>query len=343
MRHTPRQAFTLLEVLLAMAITVMLLGALYVAVESQLTHAQASRDMVEQATLARALLTSMSNDISSSVTLADPSRFRNMNNAANSGSSSGSSTSGSSTSGSSSSSSGTSSSSSSSSSTTTGSTTTSSATSVGVANNTASSGILVPTPTPLNSSGTTYYAYPLGLVGDNTTLHLFVTRLPREMIDAARNLDDTQPPVSDTRRISYWLSGDTGSGAGLAKQVSQPITSDDVLNNTPPQVDNEATLLIGPEVKSLNFTYFDGFEWQDTWDSTQAGADGVTPIGPPLAVSIEIGLPPAADPDGPLKKYRHVVWLMATNGANAASITSTGSTIVGTTNGTSSGGGTTSP
>jgi prepilin-type N-terminal cleavage/methylation domain-containing protein len=62
-----RQGFTLLEVLLAAAIGVLLMGALYVAMQVQLDHAQAGRDAVEQSLLVRALLRRMSNDIAPSL------------------------------------------------------------------------------------------------------------------------------------------------------------------------------------------------------------------------------------------------------------------------------------
>src|SRR2546425_4503776 len=62
-----RRAFTLLEVLLAAAIGVLLMAALYVAMQVQLDHAQAGRDAVEQSLLVRALLRRMSNDIAPSL------------------------------------------------------------------------------------------------------------------------------------------------------------------------------------------------------------------------------------------------------------------------------------
>src|SRR5262245_18767668 len=58
-----RRGFTLLEVLLAAAIGVLLMAALYVAMEVQLDHARAGREAVEQSLLVRALLRRMSNDI----------------------------------------------------------------------------------------------------------------------------------------------------------------------------------------------------------------------------------------------------------------------------------------
>src|SRR5882672_4173861 len=65
--RTVRKGFTLLEVLLAAAIGVLLMGALYVAMQVQLDHAQAGRDAVEQSLLVRALLRRMSNDIAPSL------------------------------------------------------------------------------------------------------------------------------------------------------------------------------------------------------------------------------------------------------------------------------------
>src|SRR5262245_6371520 len=62
-----RKAFTLLEVLLSAAIGVLIMAALYVAMNVQLEHAQAGRDAVEQSLLVRALLRRMSNDIAPGV------------------------------------------------------------------------------------------------------------------------------------------------------------------------------------------------------------------------------------------------------------------------------------
>src|SRR5207249_2263863 len=66
-RRNRRRGFTLLEVLLAAAIGVLLLAALYIAMEVQLNHARAGREAVEHSLLARALLRRMSNDIAPSL------------------------------------------------------------------------------------------------------------------------------------------------------------------------------------------------------------------------------------------------------------------------------------
>src|SRR5262245_28808571 len=71
-----RSAFTLLEMMLATGIAVLLLGALYVAVDLQLRHASDARDVIEQTTLARTLLNRMANDIAPGMGTADPTRYQ---------------------------------------------------------------------------------------------------------------------------------------------------------------------------------------------------------------------------------------------------------------------------
>jgi hypothetical protein len=101
------------------------------------------------------------------------------------------------------------------------------------------------------------------------------------------------------------------------------VTSDDA-TALPPDIPDEASLVIAEEVKSLTFSYWDGTNWQDTWDGTQTGSDGQTPIGPPLAIAIVIGLAPpgsSVDSQPPLKYYRQVVPLPTANGATQQSNT----------------------
>ena len=114
---------------------------------------------------------------------------------------------------------------------------------------------------------------PLGVQGDADTLHLFITRVPREVW--ANNID-TPPVVSDLRRVSYWLAGGPDNPTGLARQEVPLITSDDALQNLPPGIDNESSFVIAEEARTLVFQYFDGTNWQDSWDSTTPGADGVS-------------------------------------------------------------------
>src|SRR5438874_4411321 len=78
---TARPAFTLLEMILAAAVAVLLLAALYVAMDLQLRHAEAARDVVVETALARTLLNRIAADITPSVGQADPMRYQSSQSA----------------------------------------------------------------------------------------------------------------------------------------------------------------------------------------------------------------------------------------------------------------------
>ncbi len=308
-RRPRRAAFTLLEVVLATAIGVLLMAAVYVALDMQLRHVQAGRDVVEQNLVARSLLSRMTSDISCHLGPTIPNQ--NQGNSSGGGGAAGS-TGGSSSSptpGTSSSTTGSSTGSSTSSTSTTSSTTSSTAT-------TSSSAINSPNgPVQFN----------LWVQGDNTHLALYVSRVPREaylsITDPAN--PNAQQVVSDLRRITYWLAGSGDSALGLARQEIKLATSDDALNAIPPNDgSDEAAQVIAEEIKSLEFSYFDGMQWQTSWDGTTTASDGVTPIGPPMAIKITIGVAAAKtnDPHSTtkpdLKYFSHVVALPTANGVS---------------------------
>jgi len=76
MRRPVRSAYTLLEVLLALAMAVMLLGAVYSVIGYQLRQVQAGRDLIDRTTLARSLLNRITYDITTTISLADAGRYR---------------------------------------------------------------------------------------------------------------------------------------------------------------------------------------------------------------------------------------------------------------------------
>jgi len=315
-RRRRRLGFTLLEVVLATAIGVLLLGALYVAVDMLLGVAQDSRSLVEESTLARGVLFArMDNDGSQAVDLSDPARFRLAQTATTASSSSASS---SSTTG-----------------TPSGATTSPSSTSSSTTSST--------TTTTSDGSAPVPIVVPLGVQGDSETLHLFVSRLPLEAWPNL-NTNDTPPVVSDLRRVSYWLVGGDGSPAGLGRQEVPIVTSDDALQNLPPGIDNESSYILAEEVVSLNFQYFDGTDWQDSWDCTTLGADGVTPIGSPRAIAVTLGMLPhhsgvalqnnASNP----RIYRHVISIPSANGTTQMTQPTPGATSGATGTGSTGGG-----
>jgi hypothetical protein len=279
-----------------MSIGVVLLGALYVAVNVQLNHAQAGRDLVQQSTLVRSLFNRMTNDVTPTVNLVNAARFRMPQGGQGGGGGMGGGNSG------------------------------------GTAA-AGGSGTATTTQGGVNDAVT----FPFGIQGDSQTMSVYINKVPTEVFLPAGS-SDLPPPVSDTRRITYWLAP-----GGLARQEVKIITSQDVANLMPPDLPDGAYKLLAPEVRDLTFSYFDGNEWQDTWDSTMVGGDGVTPIGPPREVAITIGLANPGSEGGDLKYYRHCIAIPTAVGTQI----STGGTLsaapAGTPAGntTTTGGGTT--
>lgn len=276
-RQGSRSGFTLLELLLSLAIGVILLGAVYVAVVNQVEMTQAGRRTIEEAMLARNLLRIVSFDIAGHVPPVLP--------AASTSSSSSPATSGSNAS----------------------------------AQTAASSQTTTTTP-PFN----------LGVQGDQNNLILSICTLPKEGLDP-EILQSGAPlmGISDQRVIMYWLApGDVAGGGGLARYEIKTVSSPDLLAQAvlPPNVPDEQSRVIAKEVKSLTFSYFDGSAWVDTWDGTQPGQDGVTPMGPPKLIKVTIGI---ASPnlramthteaaEESVKTYTRTVLIPTANGLNVA-------------------------
>jgi prepilin-type N-terminal cleavage/methylation domain-containing protein len=288
-RYAPNQkrqgGFTLLEVILALTIGILLMSALYVAVDVQLRHAQAGRDIVQQSTLVRSIMTRVAADISKSVGLSTPvlQAQSSMSGQAGGTGSTGSSGSGGS-SGSSGSTSGTNVSSTSGSSSSSGTTTTTSA----------------------NAS-----VINLGIQGDSAHLIISGSIVPREFVlgGPAANNNTVSLPLSDLRWICYWVVG-SGDSAGLARQELTTVTGQDPTTIIPSDSD-AAGLIIAEEVKSVQFSYFDGTNWQDSWTGTTPGPDGSTPMGAPVAIAVVIGMAQPGSSD--IKSYRRVVAIPTSN------------------------------
>lgn len=295
--HARRPAYTLLEILVATAVGVMLMGALYMAISVQLRHAQLGRDLVQESVLARALLARIDTDIRLSLGPPAPAKS---NSSPGSGSSAGA--------GSASTGSGTGSS-------TSGGTGTSGTSSpASGTNNTSNTSIA-----GAASNGTGAVQFNLWVQGDTNWIMLYISRVPRELNPIPSADSDAQPSVSDLRRVSYWLAGG-GNPLGLARQEVTMVTSDQAMADVPPSIPDEASKVIAEEVKSLSFSYWDGSAWQDTWDGTTPGADGSTPVGPPLAIAVTLGIASpssesATNAEPPVKLYRHVVAIPTANGS----------------------------
>ena len=178
-----------------------------------------------------------------------------------------------------------------------------------------------------------------GIQGTDTLLTIWTSKVPQ----LPTGTDSTtaimlQMTTSDEHRITYWMAD-----GGLARQdLDRPSASvDDPDDPLPPGVSDESKYILAKEVTDVNFQYFDGENWQDSWDGTIIGADGVTPIGPPRAIQITLSIrKPGADPndDSAIKQYRQVIPINTGNGASVSTASSTGTT--GATSGTTTTGGT---
>ena len=294
-RAQARAGFTLLEVLLASAIGVMLLGGLYVAVDVQFRQTHAARRSGEQSSVARGVLAKITTDINDS--LAPVLSTVVTNSAA-----------------------------------TTGGTAAASST-TGAAGAGAAPAAAAPAAggTAAAPAGNVI-VFNTGIQGDSQNIIITSSRVPHEnlTVDAMVNGNQTYG-TSDLRKVMYWLPG--GGDSGLARYEMKTETSLDEAGYCvlPPAVPDEMSYIFAPEIKSIQFSYFDGTNWQDSWDSTiastAANSDGVTAQGPPVAIAIVIGIQ-SDDPDqqesksnsslgggNGIKMYRRVIAIPTANGA----------------------------
>jgi prepilin-type N-terminal cleavage/methylation domain-containing protein len=296
MRIRPsRPGFTLLEVLLAAAIGVLLMAGLYTALNLALSHAQAGRDKVEQSTIARSLFRRINNDVQTELAAYRPSP--SASGGGMGGGASGAAGAGGQSSGTGAQSGGT-----------------SSTTQGGSSSSSSSSNV--------SGLGGTFQ-FNQGVQGDNSMLVLYVSRVPTEL-DPSWN-GDVVPIVSDLRRITYWRSS-----GGLSRQEIKIATSDDdAVSGLPTDLPDDPSLVLAPEVQSVTFQYFDGTNWQDSWDGTQTpSSGGKYPQGPPvaIAVTIELAIPGTSTESGDPKRktYRHVIAIPTANGTSSSSSSTSG-------------------
>lgn len=145
-----------------------------------------------------------------------------------------------------------------------------------------------------------------GLYGNEFELQVDVSRLPRadqyEMMFAASSLGATVDVPSDVKTVSYFLQTEenttpdmsadwsVAAGSGLVRrEMDRAVTS---WQSESGDLDTNATggTLIAPEVNYLQFRYFDGLSWLTEWDSDELGSL-------PVAVEITLGIDPAHGQD----------------------------------------------
>jgi type II secretory pathway pseudopilin PulG len=295
-----RDGFTLLEVLLASALAIVLMAALYVALDVQLRLAEAGRESIEEATLTRAIIMRIEGDLSSGIGPVAPPID---NSAKGSGSGMGGSGAGgsgapagaaASATGSGSPSSGTGGS---------------------------GSGTGSDTGAVTEAATTDIIPFTAGVIGTTDQLTIYAARVA----GIGKNVDNSGsgPNPADARRVTYWITD-----KGLCRQELPWLTSQQVQNSTDPVMEDgkeEKDYVIADEVTQLQFEYWDGSTWQDTWDGRTLNADGITLLGPPMAIRVHFWLKlPGEEPGQTVdKEFRHTIAIRSAPGPMTPGTTTT--------------------
>lgn len=261
-RTPARPGYTLLEVILASVIAVILLGALYVALDLMLNRMDAGRDQVSGNDLARAIVTTrMSADLAGTLGPLPPKSGGSPADQSAGGGSGSTPTS-------------------------TGSQPTTTATPSASSPTTTTAD---PTTGQQSSPAATGVDVPFGagIIGTDKQLIVFAGRAPDALIDPQAAASPDLLLGADFKKIVYYLGSD---GGGLCRQVRPMVTADGVWNTTDPDLTTELTDVIAPEVKDVLFEYYDGGTWQSSWDGSETSDDGVTLLGPPRAVRVTLTL-----------------------------------------------------
>jgi prepilin-type N-terminal cleavage/methylation domain-containing protein len=295
-----RRGFTLLELILSLALCAVVAGLIGSLVHIYLINQETGRDSVQQSQMARAILNMIAEDVRTSVRYQsfDTSGLQELlSGATGGGSSGGGSSGGGATSG------GSSGGSSSGGGGTTGAAT-SGGTSGASAGGASSSGSGA-TDTSSNSTTTTA-PLPPGIYGSSTSIEIDVSRLPRpdEYYPKVGNtsLGTLGDMPSDVKTVGYYVQSPRSDGVqdslGQLSQQAASLNSgtlamangglirrsvDRAVTQYSYEMGQSSQLqrtgeLIAPEVLAIEFQYFDGATWQTQWDGSQQGLPHVVKI-----------------------------------------------------------------
>ena len=322
-----RAAFTLLEVILALSLSVILLTALYLTLNLHYNNARSGRELIDEAAILRSVAARISDDINAQLAPMNPLLYSKTNGTTITGNSFGGKSSSSASSQDSSSQNSSTQNSSQSSSTPQSSSPSTSAkgsqtsqsqssqnSSQNSSNNSSNNNSSNNNSTQTTGPGTV--VFNLGVYGDADRLVLTGSWLPKDLT----RIQEGQTQTSDLRRVVYWLVRE-GSKKGLARHEMTAVTGMDA-GNLPPDVPDPGSCVIAPEVTESRLEYFDGTEWQTTWDGTTLDTNSSLPIGPPALIAINITITTPSHKSGEKAKetkYRHVVAIPSANITASAS------------------------
>lgn len=277
--RTHRAAYTMLELMIAVGLTSLLMIALFAAMQQYFSLQLDSNEEITRQQIARSLLRQMTRDIQSVVFIKKLANDE---------------TSGTSTSVSSGSSSSSSGGTSGSTGAAFGGSTSGSGTSGGTSGNSTSTGSASSGSGVLdgNSYGqssidpeTVMTTYTNGLVGTSTDLQLFVSRPEKSLAYvASQDLSLTSERSSDLMIIRYLMAQSGGGGLasaiadkesigtesgpiGIAKLEGDLFGLSTAVETSEESPQLAASKLLAKEVSGLQFRYYDGLTWQESWDS----------------------------------------------------------------------------
>lgn len=310
MTRRPRRAgYTLMEVTVSLAISVLLLAALYFAFFTLVRQTTAGRDVVERANVRRAVFRRLSEDIGNHLAPFDPRVVRASTNVISGSTIAGTTASTGETDAASGDQSG-----STGQTGATGQTGSTSGTGTTGTGTTGSSGTTQQDPAAAEAEGGVTAAsvqFNLGVQGTLNNLTLYVSGVPGKAAAL-----DALAPTSDLRKVCYWLAQGPNGVLGLARREYPLATSDETLNDLPWDGGDQEPFVLAHEVRSVEFEYYDVDlqEWATEWDGTLLGPDGTTPYGPPAAIRVTVTVGRADEPEASYRTYQHVILIPTANG-----------------------------
>jgi prepilin-type N-terminal cleavage/methylation domain-containing protein len=303
-RTTLRPGYTLLEVIIALGLSLILVAGIYSAVQMTYQQWEVGRQAADEAQVVRALFQRIRSDLQGTMTTwAPPQTPQQPSGAA--ATTGGATTSSSGSTGSSASG---------------GSGTSGSAGGVSSSGSTSST-TSDPSTTSTAEQNPTLFA-PGGVYGESDAISAVVRAAPSD-VDFSPSLP-LGTPMSVLRTVTYRV-GVLQDSASIDDGVEGLIRDESprLPDAMAPEGRSNDTVsdLLAPEVKRLRLSYYDGLFWSDTWDVTQTG--------PPVCVQVEVGLKVSTlknvDADG-LRWYQALIAFPAAASASEESASPTEST-----------------
>lgn len=174
-----------------------------------------------------------------------------------------------------------------------------------------------------------------GLVGNQYQIQLDLSRLPR-LEEYVQMMDDTtadlQDVPSDLKTVAYYVQSDEATGGVLDSLAELDPDSSESMSGglVRRSLDRAATVeaatmgnistlnqtgdLLAPEIKSIEFSYWDGLTWQLEWSSDEFGElplavqVRIYMVDPVLAATENVNTISALGPDS-MRVFSHIVRL----------------------------------